>query len=183
MARKAKRDLTIEQQLARGPIDLPFLALVMLLTAIGLIMVLSASYASAMYNLTPNVTNTGGGPAVLFQTAVWLCPAGAGSHGGDLQNRLPALPLDVRFRAGGVHCADAAGVCARLWTVRRRRPALVNIFGIRFQPSEIAKVGVIMFFSAGLSKRSSQLGPPKSGASAPSRAGWRRGWTASACWS
>ena len=36
MARKAKRDLTIEQKLARGPIDLPFLALVMLLTAVGL---------------------------------------------------------------------------------------------------------------------------------------------------
>ena len=43
MARKAKRDLTIEQQLARGPIDLPFLALVLVLTAIGLITVLSLS--------------------------------------------------------------------------------------------------------------------------------------------
>ena len=62
MARKAKRDLTIEQKLARGPIDLPFLALVMLLTAVGLIMVLSASYASAMLNLTPKVTDTGGDP-------------------------------------------------------------------------------------------------------------------------
>ena len=51
IARKAKRDLTIEQKLARGPIDLPFLALVLLLTAIGLIMVLSASYASSMYDL------------------------------------------------------------------------------------------------------------------------------------
>ena len=51
--RKAKRDRTIEEQLADGPIDLPFLALVMILVAIGLIMVLSASYASAMYNLDP----------------------------------------------------------------------------------------------------------------------------------
>ena len=59
MARKAKRDLTIEQQLARGPIDLPFLALVMLLTAVGLIMVLSASYASAMYNLDAAFNNKG----------------------------------------------------------------------------------------------------------------------------
>ena len=37
----------------------------------------------------------------------------------------------------------------------------VSIFGIRFQPSEIAKVGIIMFFSAGLSKRSGQPAPPK----------------------
>ena len=55
MARKAKRDLTIEQKLARGPIDLPFLALVMILVAVGVIMVLSASFASAMYNLDPDV--------------------------------------------------------------------------------------------------------------------------------
>ena len=65
MARKAKRDLTIEQKLARGPIDLPFLALVMLLTAMGLIMVLSASYASAMYDLDPDVY-TGGDPLYYF---------------------------------------------------------------------------------------------------------------------
>ena len=41
MRKKAKRDLTIEQQLARGPLDLPYLALVLLLTAIGLVMLLS----------------------------------------------------------------------------------------------------------------------------------------------
>ena len=66
MARKAKRDLTIEQKLARGPIDLPFLALVMLLTAIGLIMVLSASYASAMYNSSAGI-NTEGDPLYFFK--------------------------------------------------------------------------------------------------------------------
>ena len=50
MATKPKRDLTVEEQLARGPLDLPFLMLVLLLTGIGLIMVFSASYASAYYN-------------------------------------------------------------------------------------------------------------------------------------
>ena len=38
MFRKAKRDLTIEEQLARGPIDLPFLTLVVLLTLVGLVL-------------------------------------------------------------------------------------------------------------------------------------------------
>jgi cell division protein FtsW len=33
MARKPERDLTMEEQLARGPLDLPFLMLVLLLVA------------------------------------------------------------------------------------------------------------------------------------------------------
>ena len=37
------------RELARGPIDLPFLVLVLLLTGIGLIMLLSASFPSAYY--------------------------------------------------------------------------------------------------------------------------------------
>ena len=40
MARKPKRDLTVEEQLARGPLDLPFLMLTMLLLGVGLIMML-----------------------------------------------------------------------------------------------------------------------------------------------
>ena len=43
-----KRDLTMEQQLAKGPMDLPFLMLVVLLTAIGVITVFSASYPTAV---------------------------------------------------------------------------------------------------------------------------------------
>ena len=39
MARKPKRDLTVDEQLARGPMDLPFLMLVLLLLGIGLIMI------------------------------------------------------------------------------------------------------------------------------------------------
>ena len=52
MAKKMKRDLTVEEQLARGPMDLPFLMLVLMLTGIGLVMVFSASYASAYYDPT-----------------------------------------------------------------------------------------------------------------------------------
>lgn len=161
MARKAKRDLTIEQQLARGPIDLPFLALVMLLTAIGLIMVLSASYASAMYNLTPNVTNTGGDPLYYFKRQFGFALLGLGAM-------VVISKIDYQhFRWMSVFALGASIVLMLLVFVpgfgRSGGGAQrwVNIFGIRFQPSEIAKVGVIMFFSAGLSKRSSQLGPPK----------------------
>ena len=37
------------RELARGPIDLPFFVLVVLLTGIGLVMLLSASFPSAYY--------------------------------------------------------------------------------------------------------------------------------------
>ena len=161
MARKAKRDRTIEQQLAHGPIDLPFLALVLLLTALGLIMVLSASYASAMYNLDISV-NTGGNPYYYFERQLgfalfgmlamfilawldyqqlrWLSVFALG--GSIILLLLVFTPLG---RAAG-------GSNVRRW---------INLFGLRFQPSEVAKVGVILYFAARLSKRDSQIGPPK----------------------
>ena len=43
-----KRDLTVEQKLSRGPMDLPFLMLVVMLTAIGVITVFSASFPTAV---------------------------------------------------------------------------------------------------------------------------------------
>ncbi len=160
MARKAKRDLTIEQQLARGPVDLPFLALVMLLVAIGLIMVLSASFASAMYNLDPDV-DTGGDPLYYFKRQFAFAVLGVVAM-------FIISKIDYQhFRWMSVFVLGASIVLMALVFVpyfgRSGGGALrwVKIGPIRFQPSEIAKVGVIMFFSAGLSKRSSQLGPPK----------------------
>lgn len=57
MARKPKRDMTMEQQLAAGPVDLPFLMLTLMLVGIGLIMVFSASYATAYYDSSASVQN------------------------------------------------------------------------------------------------------------------------------
>ena len=154
MRRKAKRDLTIEQQLARGPIDLPFLALVLLLTAVGLIMLLSASYASAYYNVDPDV-DTGGNPYYYFLKQLVFVIIGVvimyavskvdyqllrglsilGLIGGFVLMALVFTPLG--FSAKGT----------RRW---------LNL-GITFQPSEVMKVAIIMFFSAKLSKRKNQL--------------------------
>jgi len=50
--RQEKREES--RELARGPIDLPFCLLVLLLTAIGLIMLLSASFPSAYYETQNN---------------------------------------------------------------------------------------------------------------------------------
>lgn len=161
MARKAKRDLTIEQKLARGPIDLPFLALVMLLTGLGLIVLLSASFPSAMYNLTPKVTDTGGDPLYYFWKQAGFATAGVVAmfiiSRIDYQQfrwmsvfvLIGSIVLMLMVFVPGI--GKTGGGAAR-W---------IKLGPVRFQPSEIAKVGIILFFAAGLSKRSGQLGPPK----------------------
>lgn len=161
MWRKAKRDLTMEEQLARGPLDLPFLTLVVLLAAVGLIMLLSASYPSAYYNLTPKVTDTGGNPYYYFMRQLGFAVFG-------LIAMFIISKIDYqRFRWMSILVLGASIVLMLLVfvpglgrSVGEARRWLV-LFGIRFQPSEIAKVGVIMYFSARLSKRSDQLGEPK----------------------
>lgn len=160
MARKAKRDMTIEQKLAHGPIDLPFLALVMILTAVGLIMVLSASFASAMYNMDAAV-DTEGDPMYYFNRQFVFAAIGVAAM-------FLISKIDYQhFRWMSVFVLAGSVVLMLLVFVpyfgRSGGGALrwVKIGPIRFQPSEIAKVGVIMFFAARLSKRNTQLGPPK----------------------
>ncbi|MDE6589672.1 MAG: FtsW/RodA/SpoVE family cell cycle protein, partial [Oscillospiraceae bacterium] len=160
MARKARRDLTIEQKLARGPIDLPFLALVMLLTGIGLIMLLSASFASAMYNLDKAV-NTKGDPMYYFNRQFVFAAFGiAAMFIISKINYQHFRWMSVFGLAGAVILMllvvltplGSNGGGARRW---------LKLGPIRFQPSEIAKVGIIMFFAARLSTRNTPLGPPK----------------------
>lgn len=160
MARKAKRDLTIEQKLARGPIDLPFLALVMLLTGLGLITLLSASFPSAMYNLSPNVTDTGGDPMYYFWKQAKF------AAGGVLAMFIISKIDYQQFRWMSIFVLIGSIVLMLLVFV----PGIgktgggaarwIKLGPVRFQPSEIAKVGIILYFAAGLSKRNSQLGPP-----------------------
>lgn len=157
IARKAKRDLTIEQKLARGPIDLPFLALVLLLTAIGLIMVLSASYASSMYDLE-NLTK--GDPFYYFKRQFGF------AVGGVIAMFVISKIDYQRFRWMSIFVLAASVVLMLLVFTPLGRSGggalrWIKIGPVRFQPSEIAKIGVILFFAARLSKRDSQLGPPK----------------------
>jgi len=148
--------LTIEEQLARGPVDLPFLTLVLLLLCVGLLMLLSASYPSAYYNLDSSV-DTGGNPYYYFMRQ-------AGFAAGGLAAMFVISKIDYqRFRWMSILVLAASVVLMLLVFVpglgRKVGEARrwVVIFGIRFQPSEIAKVGVIMFFAARLSKRKDGL--------------------------
>ena len=147
---KRKRDLTMEQQLARGPMDLPFLMLVLLLTGIGVIMVFSASFATAYYEgrdpayyFLRQALFAGAGLAIMYviskinyQTFRWMSVFAMGV----------AILLLIAVLIPGIHTNRADGV--RRW---------IAVPGLgTFQPSEIAKVAVIMYFSARLSKRNTE---------------------------
>ena len=148
---KLKRDLTMEEQLARGPMDLPFLMLVVLLTGIGVIMVFSASYATALneghaatYYFIRRGIFAAAGLGLLYVTSKinyqsfrWMSVFVLGF----------ALVLLVLVLVPGIHTNRSDGV--KRW-IRSIGPIPA------FQPSEFAKLGVILYFSARMSKRGSE---------------------------
>lgn len=155
MARKAKRDLTMEEQLARGPLDLPFLMLVLLLLGIGLVMLFSASYYTAYRDSSKPVLNNpyyyiirqalfaGAGIVCMYiisrinyQHLRWMSPFVLG--GSIFLLALCYTPLGVEIN----------GVNRWLY--------LFLVAGPTFQPSEIAKVAVVLFFAARLCKRDTE---------------------------
>ena len=142
----------MEEQLARGPLDLPFLMLTLILLGIGLIMVFSASYATAYYD--PNVSS----PLFYFQRQAMY--AGAGlvvmllvSKINYQTLRILALPLLVVTIILLVLTLTPIGV--NINQVQRWMRMFI-VAGPTYQPSEIAKVTVILFFAARLSKRDTQ---------------------------
>ena len=155
MARKAKRDLTMEEQLARGPLDLPYLMLVLILLCIGLVMLFSASYYTALRDSSKLVHNN-----PYFYITNQAMYAAAGLVGMYVVSRINYQ----RFRwmaplalAGSIFllalCYTPLGV--EINDVHRwLRIGLVA--GPTFQPSEIAKVAVVLFFAARLCKRDTE---------------------------
>ncbi len=152
MSRKPKRDLTMEEQLARGPVDLPFLMLTLILLGIGLIVVFSASYATAYYD--PDVSS----PLFYFQRQALF--AGAGlvvmylvSKINYQTLRILSLPMLVVSVALLALALTPLGV--EINQVKRWLRIFI-VAGPTYQPSEIAKVTVILFFAARLSKRDTE---------------------------
>lgn len=143
---KQLRDLTVGEQLARGPIDLIFLVLTILLLGTGLIMVFSASFASAYYHL--------GNPSFyIMRQAVY---AGVGVVAMMIISKINyqiyrkwalllligSIFLLLLVKVPGL--GHGAGTDTVRW---------LQLGPISFQPSEIAKVAVILYFSARLANR------------------------------
>lgn len=140
-------------ELARGPIDLPFCMLVLLLTAIGLVMLLSASFPSAYYE-----DSTNNNPAYYFVR----------------QGIFAIMGVAAMFFIGKINYQRFRGVAKMLLFVSIILLVLVLIPGIgitrnnatrwlgvgellTFQPSEIAKVAVVIYFSDSISRKKDRM--------------------------
>jgi cell division protein FtsW len=149
MTRTAKRDYTREQQLARGPIDLPYLGLTLLLLGIGLIMLLSASSYSASVEATPSH----------YDAAYYFKRQGIFALGGVVIMYLVSrvdYHLLRRFSSAILILALAlltAVLVPGVGVSSHQATRWLQIGPIQFQPSEIAKLGVVLFFSAKLCDR------------------------------
>ena len=141
---------------ARGPIDLPFLLLVLILLGIGLIMLLSASFPSAQAK----------GDAFFFIKR---------------QLVFAAMGLFAMFSIGKINYQRFRGVANIAIFVSIILLILVVIPGIgitrnhatrwlgipntelTFQPTEIAKLGIIVFFAASIAKKRERMRTFKDG--------------------
>ena len=155
MARIAKRDLTRQQQLARGPVDLPFLALVLILLGIGLVMLLSTSSYAASMSKASNYDATfyfkrQAAFAVMGVIVMYVVSKF------DYQRWRGLSP----FILGAAILLLIAVLIPGVGVTHNNATRWLKI-GIEFQPSEVAKIGVVLFFAANLCKRDQSPKLPK----------------------
>lgn len=149
----------LNRQLARGPMDLPFCLLVLVLTGIGLIMLLSASFPSAYYDHND--------PTEYFVK----------------QGVFAIMGVAAMFMIGKINYQRFRGLAKPLLYISIILLVLVIIpgnplaltrnhatrwLGIRgtsyqFQPSEVAKMAVVLYFSDTISKKKDKMNTTRYG--------------------
>lgn len=156
LARQRRRDQRAEREeeireLAKGPVDLPFLILVFLLTGIGLVMLLSASFPSAYYE-------SGNPLAYFIRQVIWavLGVAAMLFIGRINYQRFrglakPLLGLSIILLA--LVLVPHVGI------TRNNATRWLGIPGtsFQFQPSEIAKLAVVLYFADNISKKKDKM--------------------------
>ncbi len=138
------------KELARGPVDLPFCLLVLLLMSIGLVMLLSASFPSSYYNTKNN------DPMYYFvrQGIFAVMGVAAMLFIGKINYK--------RFR-GVAKTLLYVSIFLLIFVAIPGNPFAVTVKGatrwigvgelFNFQPSEIAKMAIVIYFSDSISKK------------------------------
>ncbi|MCI8478955.1 MAG: FtsW/RodA/SpoVE family cell cycle protein, partial [Oscillospiraceae bacterium] len=133
--------------------DLPFVMLVLLLTGIGVVMVFSASYASAMYDSKVAKND----PTYYFVRQALFGLAGvAVMYLVSKLNYQTFRWMSIFILIGSIVLLVLVLVPG-LGVVRNNARRWIKLPLIpQFQPSEVAKLGVIMYFAARLCKRNTE---------------------------
>ena len=146
------KEKTVESyELARGPLDLPFLLLIILLIGIGLVMMLSASFPSAYY--------INGDPLHYFKRQAVFAGIGIAamlfiSRFNYQRLRMAAKPL--------LYIAIFLLILVLIPGIGQTRNNATRWLGVgevlTFQPSEVAKMAVVVYFSNSISKKKDKMG-------------------------
>jgi cell division protein FtsW len=145
-------------KITRGPMDIPFLVVTLLLLGIGVIMVLSASYASAYYDLN---NETGGSATYYFTRQLIFAVMGVAVM--YVCSRLP-VSFYRRFSFFVLFIAIALLLAVLVIGTRvNGAKRWINLGFTTLQPSEIAKVAVILSFSVLICKYRNYMGTIKYG--------------------
>ncbi len=138
------------KELAKGPIDLPFCLLVLLMMSIGLVMLLSASFPSAYYNTKNN------------DPTYWFVRQGVFAVMG-IAGMLFIGKINYRRLRGLAKPLLYASIFLLVFVAIPGNPVAVTVKGatrwigvgelFSFQPSEIAKMAIVIYFSDSISRK------------------------------
>lgn len=126
----------------RRAADLPFLLLTLILLTVGVVMVLSASFASAYYDIQGE---TGHDPVYFFSRQAVFAAAGVG-----VMLLFSRIPMEVYHRLAlpTMIVAVVSLVAVLLFgSVVNGARRWINLGFTTFQPSEITKIAIILYFS------------------------------------
>lgn len=148
---RQQRTTQMERQSLMGPMDLPFLLLTLLLTGVGLVMVFSASFPSAYYE-------TGDGAYYFKRQLIF---AVLGLFAMVIMSRINYQ----RLRGASKLLLGFAVFLLVLVIVPKNPLAITNNNATRwlgtqsfsFQPSEIAKLAVVVYFADSISKKKRKM--------------------------
>jgi len=127
----------------RRAVDLPFALLTVLLLSIGVVMVLSASFASAYYDVQGE---TGHHAGYFFSRQAVFAAAGVA-----VMLLFSLIPMETYRRFSGalmIVSLLALGAVLVVGTVVNGARRWISLGFTTFQPSEITKIAIILYFSA-----------------------------------
>ena len=148
---RAKAIEAAAREAGRGPLDLPYLLLVLMLVGVGLIMLFSASFPSAYYEK--------GNPAY------YLIRQGLFAVVGIVAMTIIGKTNYERFR-GAARIALIGSIILLVIVLipgvgtgklTHGAQRWIRMGPLQFQPSELAKVGVILYFADSISKKRDRM--------------------------